>query len=111
MFIGRGAARRRSVARTGLETARRDQVAAGFFVGFFAGFFDAGLRALLATGLRATRLMLVGASAAALRSGSALNCARHPGESCYLLRSMQALTRPTSRSSALPSPDRSLVQC
>ena len=68
VFICRTTARRRSVARLGLETARRDQVAAGFFAGlpegFVAGFLAAGLRALLATGLRATGLMLVGAPAA-----------------------------------------------
>src|ERR1700694_1781221 len=101
MFIGHSAARRQSVARRGLETSRRDQVAAGFFAGFFAGlaaglaagFLGAGLRALLATGLRATGLMLVGSPAAALGSGSGLNCARHGGESWDLLRAMQAVTR------------------
>jgi hypothetical protein len=110
MFISHSAARRRSVARTGLETARRDQVAAGFFAGFFAGFLGAGLRALLATGLRATGLMLVGSLAAALGSGSALNCARHPGESWDLLRAMQAVTRSTSGISELQSRNASPVQ-
>src|SRR5882757_4960493 len=106
MFIGHSAARRQSVARRGLETARRDQVAAGFF----AGFFDAGLRALLATGLRATGLMLVGSPAATLGSGSGLNCARHPGESWDLLRTMQAVTRSTSGISGPQSRNASPVQ-
>src|ERR1700694_5866378 len=102
MFIGRGATRRQSVAQKGLETSRRDQVAAGFFAGLAAGFLaaglaadflGAGLRALPATGLRATGLILVGSPAAALGSGSGLNCARHGGESWDLLRAMQAVTR------------------
>lgn len=109
-----GTARRRPVACGGLETARRDQVAAGFFAGlpegFVEGFLAAGLRALLATGLRATGLMLVGAPAAASSgSGPALNCARHGGESCDLLRAMHAVTRSTSGISALQSRNASPV--
>src|SRR6201747_678328 len=110
MFIGHSAARRQSVARRGLEAGRRDQVVAGFFAGLVEGFLDAGLRALLATGLRATGLMLVGSPAAALGSGSGLNCARHPGESCDFLAAMQAVTRSTSGISELQSRNASPVQ-
>src|ERR1700709_554275 len=103
MFIGHSAARRQTVARRGLETGRRDQVVGGVLSGLVEGFLDAGLRALLATGLRATGLMLVGSPAAALGSGSGLNCARHGGESWDLLRTMQPVTRSTSGISRLQS--------
>ena len=87
------AARRQSVAQTGLEMARRAQVEAGFFAGFL------GLRAL-ALDLRgvAGRIAIgrpAGAAAASLGSGSGLNCARHGGESWDFLATMQAVTRST----------------
>jgi hypothetical protein len=114
MFIGHNAARRQSVAQAGLEMARTRQVAACFFAGLAAGlaegFLGAGFRALLATGFRVTGRMLVGSPAAALGSGSGLNCARHPGESWDLLRAMQAVTRSTSGISALQSRNASPVQ-
>lgn len=117
MFIGRSAARRRSVARRGLETARGDQFAAGFagLVDLVDGLVDdllddLCLCALLATGFRATGLMVVGASAAAFSSGSGLNCARQAGESWDLLRAMQAVTRATSGISELQSRNASPVQ-
>jgi hypothetical protein len=97
----------------GLKQRAGDQVAAGFFAGLAAGlaagFLAAGFRALLA-GLRATGLMLVGAPAATLGSGSGLNWARHGGESWDLLRTMQAVTRSTSGMSELQSRNASPVQ-
>src|SRR5262249_19840233 len=63
----------------------RDQAASRF-----AGFFDLCDFAL--TGLRAA----AGLSALAAAPGAGPNCARHSGESCVLLRTMQAATRSTS---------------
>ena len=100
------AARRQSVARKGLELARRAQVEAGL-----AGFL--GLRTLAAD-LRgvAGRIVIglpAGADAARLGSGP-LNCARHPGESWDFLATMQAVTRSTLGISELQRRKASLVQ-
>ena len=119
MFIGCAAARRQSVARRGLETGPRRQVAAGFaglaglVDGLVDGFLD--LRVLALTDLRgAAGLMTVGRPAGRastrLGSGSGLKCARHPGESWDLLRTMQAVTASTLGISALQSRNASPVQ-
>jgi len=104
----RDAARRQSVARAGLEIAHRAQVEAGFFAGFLVlrlALTDLrGVAGLIAIGLPA------GATAARLGSGSGLNCARHGGESCDFLATMQAVTRSTSGISELQSRKASLVQ-
>jgi len=51
-----------------------------------------------------------GLAAAALGSGSGLNCARQAGESWDFLATMQAVTRLTSGISELQSRNASLVQ-
>src|SRR5258707_12179151 len=76
MFISHGAARRRSVARTGLETARRDQVAAGFFAGFFPGFLGTGLPPFRVTRVGATSPIHVGFLRPAPRPGIPLKSPR-----------------------------------
>lgn len=107
--MGDNAARRQSVARKGLETARRAQVEARF-----AGFLD--LRALaLAADLRGPAGLIViglpaGADVASLGSGPDLNCARHGGESWDFLATMQAVTRSTLGISELQRRKASLVQ-
>ena len=106
----RRAARRQSVAQSGLEMPRWAQVETGFF---FTGFLLAlrlavadlrGVAGLIAIGRPA------GPLAARLGSGSDLNCARHGGESCDFLATMQAVTRFTSGISELQSRKASLVQ-
>ena len=86
--------------------ACRVQVEAGF-----ADFF--GLRALAAD-LRGAGLIAIGlpagAEAARLGSGPDLNCARHGGESCDFLATMQAVTRSTLGISELQRRKASLVQ-
>src|SRR5882724_2079277 len=108
MLMRDGVARRQSVARTGLEIARRVQVEAGFFAGFLVfrlALTDfRGAAGLIAIGSPA------GAAVARLGSGSGLNCARQGGESCDLLATMQAVTRSTSGISELHSRKASLVQ-
>ena len=99
-------ARRQSVACTGVESARRAQVEAGF-----ADFLD--LRVLAALRGGAGRIAIgrpAGAAAARLGSGSGLNCARQGGESCDFLATMQAVTRSTFGISELHSRKASLVQ-
>lgn len=107
-----GAARRQSVALDKLEIAHRPQVAAGFFADFLAGLLALDLAVadlrwvvgLIAIGLPA------GAAAARRGSGSGPNCARHGGESCDFLATIQAVTRSTSGISELQSRKASLVQ-
>ena len=102
------AARRQSVARSGLEMPRWAQVETGFLACFLAlrlALTDfRGVVGLIAIGLPA------GAAVAWLGSGSGLNCARHGGESCDFLATMQAVTRSTSGISELQSRKASLVQ-
>ena len=102
------AARRQSVAQSGLEMPRCAQVEMGFFAGFLAlrlALMDLrGVVGLIAIGLPA------GAAVAWLGSGSGLNCARHGGESCDFRATMQAVTRSTSGISELQSRKASLVQ-
>ena len=100
----------------GLKVAYRAQVEAGFFAGFFVGFLACllalrlavadlrGVAGLIAIGLPA------GPLAARLGSGSGLNCARHGGESCDFLATMQAVTRSTLGISELQRRKASLVQ-
>ena len=107
-----GAARCQSVARSGLEIACRAQVEAGFFAGFLASLLALrlavadlrGVAGLIAIGLPA------GPLEARLGSGSGLNCARHGGESCDFLATMQAVTRSTFGISELQRRKASLVQ-
>ena len=106
------AARRQSVAQSGLEMPRWAQVETGFFADFFAGFL--ALRLVL-TGFRGVVGLIAigrpaGAAVAWPGSGSGLNCARHGGESCDFLATMQAVTRSTSGISELQSRKASLVQ-
>ena len=104
----RRAARRQSVAQSGLEMPRWAQVDTRFFAGFLAlrlALTDfRGVVGLIAIGLPA------GAAVAWLGSGSGLNCARQGGESCDFLANMQAVTRSTSGISELQSRKASLVQ-
>ena len=104
----RRAARRQSVAQSGLEMPRWAQVEAGF-TGFLA------LRTLTLADLRGVAGLIAiglpaGAAVAWLGSGSGLNCARQGGESCDFLANMQAVTRSTSGISELQSRKASLVQ-
>jgi hypothetical protein len=100
-----GAARRQSVARTGLETGARRQVAGR------AGFL--GLRTLADLRGAVGRIAIglpAGAATARTGSGSGLNWARHDGDSCDFLATMQAVTRSTLGISELHSRKASLVQ-
>ena len=97
----------------GLKLAYRAQVEAGFFAGFFVGFLLA-LRLAVADLRGAVGLIAIGLAAgpleARLGSGSGLNCARHGGESCDFLATMQAVTRSTLGISELQRRKASLVQ-
>lgn len=100
------AARRQSVAQTGVEMGAPRQVEAGF-----AGFLDLRVLAALRGGAGRIAIGLpAGAAAARLGSGSGLNCARQGGESCDLLATMQAVTRSTLGISELHNRKASLVQ-
>ena len=99
------AARRQSVARRGLEIARRTQVdgLAGFLCLRVLAADLRGPVGLIAIGLP------TGTDEASLGSGP-LNCARQGGESWDFLATMQAVTRSTLGISELQSRNASLVQ-
>ena len=104
--MGDSAARRQSVAKRGLELARRTQVEAGFAVFL-------GLRALAADLRGVAGLIAIGlptGPVAASRGSGPLNCARHGGDSWDFLATMQAVTRSTLGISELQRRKASLVQ-